>query len=97
MIGMDFVSFVILLVMALAVAAVFHFVLSYRVISGWGSYFSKAVLGWIGAWLGPPVLGYWWEPLRYGNVYIIPAILGCAALIVLVVDLFQTAAAKKSS
>jgi uncharacterized membrane protein YeaQ/YmgE (transglycosylase-associated protein family) len=93
MIGMDFVSFVILLVIGLAVAAVFHFVLSYRVIPGWGSYFGKVVLGWIGAWLGSPVLGYWWKPLRYENVYIIPAILGCAALIVL----FQTVVAKKSS
>ncbi|MEK6666755.1 MAG: hypothetical protein AABZ20_10060 [candidate division NC10 bacterium] len=44
MIGMDFVSFVILLVISLAVAAVFHFVLSYRVIPGWGSYFGKVVL-----------------------------------------------------
>lgn len=95
MIGMDFISFVILLIISLVVSAVLHFIVSYRVIPGWGSYFSKVVLGWIGGWLGSPVLGHWWDPVRYQQVYIIPAILGCAGLIVLAVDLFQTVAATR--
>lgn len=97
MIGVDFLSFVILLAISLVVAGVLHFVLAYRVLAGWGSYFSKVALGWVGGWLGSPVLGYWWEPIRYKQVYIIPAILGCAGLIVLAVDLFQTAVARKPS
>lgn len=93
MIGMDFVSFLILVAISLVVSAIFHFALRYRVITGWGSYSGKVVLGWVGGWLGSPVFGHWWEPLRYQQVYILPAILGSAALVVLAVDCFQTAAA----
>ena len=97
MIGMDFVSFVILLAISVVVSAVLHFLLSYRVIPGWGSYAGKVVLGWIGGWLGSPVLGHWWDPLSYEGVYIIPAILGCAGLVALAVDLVQTMRGQKAA
>ena len=97
MVGMDFISFLILLVISLVVSAILHFLCSYRVIPGWGSFFGKVVIGWIGGWLGSPVLGHWWTPVRYEEVYIIPAILGCAGLIVLAVDLVQTVIASKPS
>jgi uncharacterized membrane protein YeaQ/YmgE (transglycosylase-associated protein family) len=90
MIGMDFVSFLILLVISVVVAGVLHFGLKYYVIPGLASYFSKIVIGWIGAWLGSPVFGHWWAGVNYEQVYFIPAILGSLALLVLAVDLVKT-------
>lgn len=96
MIGMDFISFVVLLAISLVVSAILHFPLSYRVIPGWGSYFGKVVIGWIGGWLGSPVLGHWWGPVSYQEVYIVPAILGCAGMVILAVDLVHTVTEKPS-
>lgn len=92
MIGMDFTSFLVLLVISAVVSAVLHFGLKYYVIPGLSSYFSKVVIGWIGAWLGSPVLGHWPGGLRYEEVYYIPAILGALALLVLAVDLVKSCA-----
>jgi uncharacterized membrane protein YeaQ/YmgE (transglycosylase-associated protein family) len=92
MIGMDFVSFLILLVISVVVAGVLHFGLKYYVIPGLASYFSKIVIGWIGAWLGSPVFGHWWAGVSYEQVYFVPAILGSLALLVLAVDLVKTLA-----
>lgn len=91
MIGMSFIEFLILLVISIIVSAVLHYGIKYYVISGTGSFVSKIILGWIGAWLGSPVFGYWFEGLAYGNVYIIPAILGSLALSVLAVDMVRSA------
>jgi uncharacterized membrane protein YeaQ/YmgE (transglycosylase-associated protein family) len=74
MIGMSLVSFLVLLAIGALVAAVFHFVLRYRFLEGIDSFLGKIALGWLGGWLGSPVLGHWlW---KIDNVYIIPAILG---------------------
>ena len=88
MIGMDFISFLILLVISIVISAVLHFILKFYIIPGWRSYLSKVCIGWVGAWLGSPVLGYWW--LNYKEVYIVPAILGCLAILVLAVDIINT-------
>jgi uncharacterized membrane protein YeaQ/YmgE (transglycosylase-associated protein family) len=90
MFAMDFVSFLILLVISAVVSAGLHFGLKYYVIPGLASYFSKIVIGWIGAWLGSPVFGHWWEGVNYQQVYLVPAILGSLALLVLAVDLVKT-------
>ncbi len=90
MIGMGFIEFLILLVISLIVSAVLHYGLNYYIILGLGSFFSKVIVGWIGAWLGSPVFGYWFEPVAYGEVYIIPAVLGSLALNVLAVDVIKT-------
>ncbi len=90
MTGMDFISFLILLVISVVVSGVLHFGLKYYVVPGLTSYFGKVVVGWIGAWLGSPVLGHWWEGLNRGEVYYIPAILGSLALVVLAVDVVKT-------
>ena len=90
MFGMGFISFLILLVISVAVSAALHWGLKYYVIPGLGSYFSKVVIGWIGAWLGSPVFGHWWEGLNYEQVYYIPAILGSLALLVLAIDVVKT-------
>ncbi|NIM47979.1 MAG: hypothetical protein GTO22_01740 [Gemmatimonadales bacterium] len=98
MTGMDFISFLILLVISVVVSAILHFGLRYYVIPGVASYCSKVVIGWLGAWLGSPVLGHWFGALRYApegqqyQLYFIPAILGSLALVVLVVDVVKTVA-----
>lgn len=87
MIGMDFVSFLILLVISVVVSAILHFGFQYYVIAGWWSFLSKIILGWIGAWLGSPVFGSWFPGLNWEQVYYIPAILGSLALLILAVDI----------
>jgi len=88
MIGMSFVSFLILLIISVVVSAVLHFVLKMYIVSGWRSYISKVCIGWVGAWIGSPVLGYWW--FGYEQVYIIPAILSCFAILIVAVDVVKT-------
>ena len=88
MIGMDFISFIILLIISIVVSGVLHFVIKFYIRPGWRSYASKVLIGWAGAWLGSPVLGYWW--LNYKQVYIVPAILGSLAILVFAVDIIKT-------
>ena len=86
MIGIDFISFLIILVIAVVVAAILHYGFKFYVLPGFSSFLSKIVIGWVGAWLGSPVFGHWFGGLAYKEVYIIPAILGSFALLILVVD-----------
>ncbi|MFI5400304.1 MAG: hypothetical protein ACHQZQ_04530 [SAR324 cluster bacterium] len=95
MIGMDFPSFLILLVISIVVSAILHYGLKYYVSPGIWSFCSKIVVGWVGAWLGSPVLGNWWPGLNYGNVYYIPAILGSLALLIYAIRRAQMSAGKK--
>jgi uncharacterized membrane protein YeaQ/YmgE (transglycosylase-associated protein family) len=88
MIGMDFVSFLILLVISVVVALIVHYGLRVRVRTGFISFLGSVVWGRVGAWLGSPVFGHW--AFNYEEVYIIPAILGSFALLVLMVDLVKT-------
>lgn len=90
MIGMDFVSFLILLIISVVVSFVLHYGIKYYVIAGCSSFLSKIIIGWIGAWLGSPVFGHWWAGVNYNEVYIIPAILGSLALLVFMIDLVKT-------
>ena len=92
MIGMDFISFLILLIISIVVSGILHFLFKLYVIPGWRSYFSKVIIGWIGAWLGSPILGHWWQGLNYEEVYIVPAILGSLFILVLAVDAIKSCA-----
>ena len=93
MIGMDFISFVILLAISVVVSAVLHYQLNYYVTPGHWSFCSKVVVGWVGAWLGSPVLGHWPHqiPLSHGEIFFVPAILGAAGLVIIAVDIGQMA------
>src|SRR6516165_11821133 len=51
MIGMDFVSFLTLLIISVVVSGILHYGLNYYVTPGHWSFCSKIVVGWIGAWL----------------------------------------------
>ena len=90
MIGMNFISFLILLGISIVVSAVLHYVLKFYIRSGIVSFVSKVIFGWIGAWLGSPVFGNWFGGLVYEKIYIIPAILGSFALLIIMVDLVLT-------
>jgi len=77
MLGMNFTSFLTLLVISVVVASVYHWILRYRFLEGIDSFLAKVALGWIGGWLGSPVLGHWLWKVQ--SVYIVPAILGAIA------------------
>jgi uncharacterized membrane protein YeaQ/YmgE (transglycosylase-associated protein family) len=90
MLGMNLVSFLVLLAIAVVLAVVFHFVLRYRFLEGIDAFLGKIALGWVGGWLGSPVLGHWlW---KIACVYVVPAILGAAAAILLTVLGWKAAA-----
>ena len=90
MIGMNFISFLILLVISIVVSAILHYVLKFYIRPGFVSFVSKVIFGWIGAWLGSSVFGYWFTGWVYEKIYIIPAILGSLALSIIMVDLVLT-------
>ena len=81
-----FISFVILLAISVVVSAVLHYGLAYYVTAGHWSFASKVVVGWYGAWWGTPLFGEWWEGVAYGQVYIVPAVVGSVAILIVAVD-----------
>ena len=86
MIGMSFISFLILLIISIIVSLIVFFVTGKEFrIEGCicRGLMPLIIVGWIGGWLGSPVFGYWVESIKYENVYIIPAILGSIAAICL--------------
>lgn len=87
---MVFGEFLTFLIIAVIVAAIIHYGFGYYSVSGAGSFLSKVVIAYVGAWVSEPVIGAWWDVLSYGDVYIIPAIIGAAGLTILAVDVAQT-------
>ncbi len=62
MIGMDLLSFLILLVIGIVVAAILHYGFLFYVIPGTSSFLGKVVVGWLGAWrLRGPLPGPRWR------------------------------------
>ncbi len=90
--ALDLPSFLVLLVISVVVSAILHYGLKYYATPGIWSFCSKIVIGWIGAWLGTPVLGSWPAGVAVGPVFYIPAILGSLALLILVVDVAKVLA-----
>lgn len=74
MIGMNFGTFLTLLILGLIASVVMHFIVRYRLLKGVDGFVAKWIAGWIGGWLGSPVLGHWWFQIQ--NIYIIPALVG---------------------
>lgn len=73
-IGMSFLGFVTILIVGIIAALVLHFAVRYRFRRGFDGFMSKWIIGWIGAWLGSPVLGHWW--FQIGGIWVIPALIG---------------------
>lgn len=76
MIGQHFLPFLVLLVASLIAALVIHYGIGYRCLKGFDGFLGQWVTGWIGAWLGCPVLGHWFAGASLAGIYIIPALLG---------------------
>jgi uncharacterized membrane protein YeaQ/YmgE (transglycosylase-associated protein family) len=91
MIGMTFSAFLTLAVLGLISSFVLHVVGRYRVLAGWDGFISAWIAGWLGAWLGSPVLGHW--AFHFGNIYILPALLGAFIGSFLVAAAVRTAGA----
>jgi len=79
MIGMNFWAFLVLSVAGLIAATVIHYVAAYRFLEGIDGFLAKVIAGWVGAWLGSPLIGHWFERVKIANVYLIPALLGAFA------------------
>jgi len=83
MLGMSFLPFLVLTLLAAVVAVTYHYGFRYRFLEGNDALYGKLIIGWVGAWLGSPILGHWlW---KVENVYIVPAILGAIATVHLTV------------
>jgi len=76
MIGMSFWTFVVLLAAGVVAATVLHYVIRYRLLEGFDGFVGKVIAGWVGAWLGSPIIGHWFEQVKIVNVYLIPALVG---------------------
>ncbi len=76
LIGMHFAAFLVLLILSLITVLIVHYVIRYRQLDGFDGFMWKWIVGWIGAWLGTPVLGHWFDGVAIANIYIIPALLG---------------------
>src|SRR5215510_14020866 len=88
MIGMSFAGFLTLLIISAILSAIVYG--SGSILPRREGYFAKLVFGWIGGWLGSPVLGYWGGgPILGSNVHLIPAILGSITFIFLEVALLK--------
>jgi uncharacterized membrane protein YeaQ/YmgE (transglycosylase-associated protein family) len=57
MIGMNFPSFISLVVISAVCAFIFHVMLKLRVLHKGEGYLSEWITGWIGAWIGSAVIG----------------------------------------
>jgi hypothetical protein len=79
LIGMQFPSFLVLLILSAIAAAGIHWGFRYRLFHGTDGFLGQWMVAWLGAWLGPAVLGHWFGPAMLGNIYVIPALLGAFA------------------
>jgi uncharacterized membrane protein YeaQ/YmgE (transglycosylase-associated protein family) len=73
---------------------------THDVTPGFWSFCSKVAVGWVGAWIGSPVLGHWPSRipvLHYGDVWFVPAILGAAAVLIVAIDLTKMACTHAST
>jgi uncharacterized membrane protein YeaQ/YmgE (transglycosylase-associated protein family) len=79
LIGMHFLSFLILLILSASAAAVVHWGFRYRLFQGFDGFLGQWIVAWVGAWLGPAVVGHWFSSMMLWNIYIIPALIGAFA------------------
>lgn len=86
---MEFTSFLVLLVVSAVVSAILHYGFKFYVTPGTTSFLSKIVVGWLGAWVGTLILGNWFEPLVFGGIYFVPAVLGSVSALIVAVDIGQ--------
>ncbi len=83
MVGMDFVSFLLLLAISVVVVGVKAVATGGDSLRSGADVLSDLAVGWIGGWLGSPVFGHWFEGVAYRQTFIIPAVLGAGAAVAL--------------
>lgn len=88
MTGMSFLSSLLLFIIGAIVTAIMFFLLKIKIGKGIAGFIAEVCIGWFGAWLGW-ILEHWW--IKLGEVYLVPAILGSASLILVVHVLFPPA------
>src|SRR5271169_4026287 len=79
LIGMPFLSFLVLLILSAIAASVVHWVVRYRLFKGIDGFLGQWMVAWLGAWLGPAVLGHWFGSVMLWDIYILPALVGAFA------------------
>ena len=87
MIAMNFLSSLLLFIIAVVVTAIMFFLLKIKIGKGIVGFIAEVCVGWFGAWLGW-ILEHWW--IKLWDIYIIPAILTSASLIIVAHVLFPT-------
>lgn len=90
MLTLSFMGFLVLLMISLVISSFLHFGLKYYVEPGLWSFLSMVILGYMGGMLGPLVFGNWFAGFMYGGIYILPAMLGTLAFLILLVDVTKT-------
>ena len=90
MIGINFLAFLVLAAISVVVVAAKSLVIRR---SDTVELLSDLVLAWIGAWVGSPVLGHWFEGVAYQQVFILPALLGAVAALILKTSYYRPKAA----
>ena len=85
MIGMSFLASLLLLIISVVVSAILFFWLKIRIGKGTIGFIAEVCVGWFGACLGW-ILEHWC--IKLWDVYIIPAILCSASLILILHVLF---------
>ncbi|HET7214025.1 MAG TPA: hypothetical protein VFL79_10580 [Terriglobia bacterium] len=76
MIGMGFGAFLTLFVISFIAAIVMHSGIRYHFLNEIDGFFSKWIIGWLGAWVASAVLGHWFGGVAISSQYIIPAFIG---------------------
>jgi hypothetical protein len=79
LIGMAFPSFVVLLVLSAIAAGIVHWGFRYRLFAGIDGFLGQWMVAWVGAWLGPAVIGHWFDSAFVSNIYVISALIGALA------------------
>lgn len=77
MIHQNFATFLTLLIAGVIATVVVNLIIRYKHLKGLDGFLAAWVLGYIGAWIGQPVLGAW-GPNLFG-VHWIPALIGAFA------------------
>jgi len=81
---MGFEGFLALLVISVIVSGILHYGVKFYVTTGTWSFVAKCVVGYVGAMFGAYFFGSW--GYSFGGVSIIPAILGSAAILIVIID-----------